>query len=131
MRTKKQNNQTCAPTKEAKQPAAGKPVKHSQTLTVHTDVCGPFKQGTFGRKQLSRSFTLTPHRYKSFKFVRSRDAVPDHCYNFAFWLDINTIQDVRRVHNDNASEFVGMNKICKKKRLNLAYLHNTVHSETV
>lgn len=47
MRPEKQNCKTCVQIKK-KEPATGRLVENSQALTVLTDVCGPFREDTFG-----------------------------------------------------------------------------------
>lgn len=115
IRSKKLNCETCVQTKGTKQTATGRLTENSQTLTIHTDVCGLFKQDTFGSKQLFLTFIVTPHRYMHVSFIKICDEELVHCYHLICWVESGTDQKGRRVYSDNVCEFMAMKQDMQKK----------------
>lgn len=85
------------------------------SLTLNTDVCGPFKQKTLGHKQLFVTFTFASHRYIHFKLIESRDEVPAHRYHFIPWIERSNDQKVRSIGSANACAFMGIKQDVQKK----------------
>lgn len=76
--------------------------------TIQTHVCGPFKEGTFGGKEIRVIFTVTSHRYTSNKLIKSRDEVLINCRKLISWVEQHTNLKIKRVHRENAREYLGM-----------------------
>lgn len=60
----------CVETKAAKKLATRNLVDNSDTMTIHTDICGPFQPGSFNGTHRFVTFTDTPHRYTRVKLIR-------------------------------------------------------------
>lgn len=73
----------------------------------------PFKKALKGGWPLLVPISFRLLIYTGLELTRSPDDVHLHCWNFISWVEQNIGFDVKRVHNDDAHETVGMEKDLK------------------
>ena len=110
-----QNCTTCLIANQQKQAASGKLVNDGEQHTIHTDICGPLNYFTKGGARYFVTFIVASSRYCDVGLLRSRSDMPDTLFNFIAWLERNTSVTVKRIHSDNAKEYVSLDSSLLEK----------------
>lgn len=110
---------TCEVTKQVKAPSTGNLVDNAEDMTIHVDSCGPFQTRTIGGKKYFLAMTNTPHRYTKVQLLTHRGEVEPHIQEHIAWLERVTGKSVKRVHADNAKEFLSLRTTLKKSGIRL------------
>lgn len=99
-----QSCDTCVQTKQTSVPAKGSLVDNSKDLTIHADICGPFRTQTFVKKVYFATMTSTPDRYTKAELLTHRNEPPQFCRDYIAWIERQSGQKVMHFHTDNAKE---------------------------
>lgn len=103
-----QNCITCVVANQPKRAMTGNLVQGGEEHVVHNDICGPFKCSTKGGSKYFVKFIVATSRYGEVSLLRSRSEMHETLFNFIAWLQRNTSVSVKRIHRDNAKEYVAL-----------------------
>lgn len=104
-----QNNcRTCVQAKPKKPPANGKRIEQSNNVTIYADICDPMLVRSTEERHFFLTMTTAQHRFTRANTLKFRvEAIAD-ISKFIACMDYNSKKSVKRVHTDNAIDFLGM-----------------------
>lgn len=101
---------TCGESKSEKSMATGSLTKDEKPHVVHMDICGPIRPMTFGKAKYFVAFVLQKSRFAHVCLLQKKSQVNEKFMEFMAWLERDSEIPVRRIHSDQAKEFIALGK---------------------
>lgn len=89
-------------------------------MTIYADVCEPLQTPTFERKSYFFALITALERFLRAFLIKEKSEVGEYIHEYIASVDRNTRRKTKRVHTDNAAEFVALRKRLSKIGVELA-----------
>lgn len=108
----------CIP-KQTRPASTGKLIIKAEYINLRMDRCWPFDVKTYGEANYFLTMAKAPQRFTNVEVLKGRSVEMDFCMEHTIWLQINTNSEVKRVHCDNAREFLLIRKESRRNRITM------------
>lgn len=104
------NCETCVISKQYRTESNRKLVQNSPEVTVRVEIIGSMPESSFDWKRYCLAMVKTLHGYVRMDLLRDRTSASEFIHEFIARVDRNAKQKTKRVHSDNAPEFISLQK---------------------